>query len=139
MKKLKTQREIPIYLKYIISAGIFLVLSLLFLLIFTFAAYMTSDPCSLASYFGYGALILSVLVASAFSSRLFEGVASAVLSGLIYALILFVVSLFLSGGLSLPVRLVLLAAVPLLSFLGGILFKKKKVRNSAMARYKKLR
>ena len=130
MNKLKSKREIPIYLKYVISAGIFLVLSIVFLSAFTFAAYMTSDPCSLANYFGYGALILSVIVSSAISSRMFEGAASTALAGLIYALMLFFVSLFIGGGLSLPVKLTLLGAVPLLSFLGGILFKKKKHKNN---------
>ena len=139
MNRIKKQREIPIYLKYIISAGIFALSSILFLFVFTFAAYLTSDPLSLVNYFGYGALILSVLVASAISRGLFEGAASTALAGAIFALILFVISLFFKGGLTLPVSLLLLAAVPLLSFVGGVLFRKKKTKNNAMAKYKKLR
>ncbi len=143
MKKIKMpnkKKEMPSSLRYALCIAVGIAFSALLLSVGAFISLLTEDPTKTATFAAYAALVLSVLILGAVSGRLTENKAlGSLICGVIFSAILFVISLFFEGKLNLPVKLTILLCVPLISALGGAVTSGRKRKNSAMARYKKLR
>ena len=106
------------------GVGIGAAASMLLSLIFCAYAISRPDPASLIAICGYGSLFLGALTSGLASSKLSHrsGILPALLSGTILLGASLMLHIFLGGAdRSIFVQLLMFAAIPLTSILGGIL------------------
>ncbi len=134
------QKEIPTVLRYVLSIGIGIAVSIALLLLGALILTKLKDPYGVMSYTALVSLFVSSLVLGGVSGKLIgEDFRSSIITGIIFSLILLAASLFFEQTTELPLKITALCLVPLISLLGQVLFKKRKAKNPMLERYKKLR
>lgn len=141
--KLTSENERGLLLSCLFSQIAWLASAVLLLLIFCAVAYSTSDPASITAPLSLCALYLSSLIGGVAAVRLSgDGIASGALSGLITAVLVFVLSALPlpESSFDLPQSLIFTALVIPASVLGAVIgHRRTKTAAKQHAKIKKAR